>query len=268
MSGLRNPSGRSNHASLAQIRAVCQPPEITGRGKAEHWTGDLYMRSASLPLTKLFIASGWSANAVTWLMIGVGIAAGAALLLPGFIGALLAAVLIQLQMLIDCCDGQVARWRGTSSPKGIFLDAFAHHTAEAALCIGFGISVAGGLGEPSWWSYLGALLAVGVVINRAMNEMVGRARLRAGLPLGSEASHVYEPNRSLVARAKSWARLIPIHRLLHSIELSLVIVIAALFDVVVGSSVPSQIVLVVLVCAVPLVIAGHLAAILSSRRLQ
>ena len=46
---------------------------------------------------------------------------------------LLAVVLGQLQMLVDCCDGEVARWRRTSSPAGVFLDKVGHYTTEALI---------------------------------------------------------------------------------------------------------------------------------------
>ena len=35
---------------------------------------------------------------------------------------ILAVLLTQLQLLWDASDGEVARWRGTSSPLGVFLD--------------------------------------------------------------------------------------------------------------------------------------------------
>ena len=45
----------------------------------------------------------------------------------------------QLQLLLDCCDGEVARWRRTFSPKGPYLDALAHYSTEAALPAALGI---------------------------------------------------------------------------------------------------------------------------------
>ena len=108
--------------TIAQLREVTQPPAIRGRRTAEHWTGDLYMRRVSPYLTRLLLRAGFSANAVTVFMIISGAASGFALLVPGLAGAVLAVALTQLQMLWDASDGEVARWRGTSSPLGIFLD--------------------------------------------------------------------------------------------------------------------------------------------------
>ena len=71
-------------------------------------------------------------------MILVGWSTAAALLIPGIWGALLAVVLGQLQMLVDCCDGEVARWRRTSSPAGVFLDKVGHYTTEALIPLALG----------------------------------------------------------------------------------------------------------------------------------
>ena len=78
-------------------------------------------------------------------MILIGWAAAAALLIPGIGGALLAVVLGQLQMLVDCCDGEVARWRRTSRPPGVFLDKVGHYSTEALIPLALGIRAAGGL---------------------------------------------------------------------------------------------------------------------------
>ena len=108
--------------TLEELRRVVQPDAVMSRAIAEHWTGTLYMRRLSVHLTWLLVRTPISANGVTSLMIVAGFLAGPALLLPGIWGPLLAALLAQFQMFLDCSDGEVARWRRTMSPKGIFLD--------------------------------------------------------------------------------------------------------------------------------------------------
>ena len=95
--------------SIAQLREVTQPPEVRLRANAEHWTASLYLRDLSPYLTWMLLRTSISANGVTGLMILTGWATAAALLIPGIGGAALALVLGQLQMLVDCCDGEVAR---------------------------------------------------------------------------------------------------------------------------------------------------------------
>lgn len=43
-------------------------------------------------------------------------------LLPGWGGLVAAAGVLELAYVLDCVDGQLARWRGTSSPVGAHLD--------------------------------------------------------------------------------------------------------------------------------------------------
>src|SRR5437899_1830317 len=102
--------------SVAELRAATQPASIFARNSGEHWGGRLYMRRLSPYLTRQFLRLGLSPNAVTALMIPVGLAAAALVSIPSVFAAVGAALLIQLQLLLDCSDGEVARWRGVSTP--------------------------------------------------------------------------------------------------------------------------------------------------------
>ncbi len=257
--------------TIEQLRQVTQPPAIRGRRSAEHWTGDLYMRRISPYLTRLLVRAGLSANAVTALMIVTGAASGAALLLPGLAGAVLAVLLTQLQMLWDACDGEVARWRGTSSPLGIFLDRTGHYLAESLIPLALGVRAAGGLGAlPAGygWTTLGALLAVVIVLNKSLNDMVHVSRAAAGLRPVSDDAATTAPRASALARLRRLARFLPFHRLYHSIEMSLLVLAAALVDLVAGDLIGTRVLLVVLVPASLLAVTGHFLAIVTSSRLR
>jgi phosphatidylglycerophosphate synthase len=257
--------------SIAELRAVTQPPAIRGRRTAEHWTGDVYMRQISPYVTRVLLRAGLSANAVTTLMILCGSAAGFALLVPGIWGPLLAVLLTQLQMLLDACDGEVARWRRTSSPLGIFLDKVGHYCAESLLPIGLGVRAAGGLdGLPDGygWTTLGALLAVVVLLNKALNDMVHVSRMNAGLPRMTDDDATTSPRIGGLARLRRLARYVPFHRLYHSIEISLIILAAAVVDAVADRPIGTEVLLLVLLPAALLAVAGHFLAIVTSARLR
>src|SRR3712207_4134230 len=96
--------------SIAELRAATQPPSIFERNSGEHWAGKLYVRRLSPYLTRALIPTPLTPNAVTWLMILTGVAAAGVLTLPGIVPAVAAVVLIQLQILFDCSDGELARW--------------------------------------------------------------------------------------------------------------------------------------------------------------
>ena len=70
-------SARSPRPSIAELRAATQPASIFARNSGEHWAGRLYIRRASPYLTRRLIPTRLTPNAVTWLMIAVGVAAAA-----------------------------------------------------------------------------------------------------------------------------------------------------------------------------------------------
>jgi phosphatidylglycerophosphate synthase len=255
--------------TIAELRAVTQPPSVTGRRNSEHWTGDLYQRRLSPYLTRVLLGTAITANGVTVLMIVTGAAAGAALLLPGLAGAVLAALLGQLQMLWDCCDGEVARWRRTFSPAGFFLDKLGHTVAETAIPLALGVRADGGFGSLGGWTTLGALLAVLVLVNKSLNDAVHLARSASGLPRLEDRAEEAAPRGAGVRRLRSLARFVPFHRAFHSVELTLLALVAAVVDAASGGGLGATRVLVVaLVVAAAVTVVGHLAAILSSSRLR
>jgi phosphatidylglycerophosphate synthase len=253
--------------TLAELREVTQPPSITGRATSEHWVADVYLRRLSPYLTRLLVRTSISANGVTWLMIATGASAGAVLLVPGLVGGALALVLGQLQMLWDCCDGEVARWRRTFSPAGTFLDKVGHYTAESAIPLCLGLRAQGGF-EVGGWAYAGAVLALLVLLNKALNDMVHVARAVAGQPLLQDVAGAGAPQRSLLARLRSLARFLPLHRVFHSVEMTILAFLAAVGDAVLGELTATRALLSVLAVGAPVVVAGHLAAILSSSKLR
>ncbi len=265
-------------SSIAELKRVAQPPEVRQRRNAEHWTASLYLRSLSPYLTWLLLRTSVSANGVTGLMILVGWSTAAALLIPGIGGAALAVVLGQLQMLVDCCDGEVARWRGTSSPAGVFLDKVGHYTTEALIPIALGIRAAGypfEAPEDFLWTTLGLLLALIIVLNKALNDMVHVARANAGLDKLADHRDEAVPTQSLVARLRRLARFVPFHRLYHSVELTLIAFAVAVLGLILSAAgvddaqlLADRWLVALLLPLSLLALVGHFVAILASKRVR
>lgn len=242
--------------SIAELKAKTQPESVTGRRNSEHWTADLYLRRISPYLTRLLIPTSVTPNGVTYLMILTGISISLSLLIPGWIAFLIAFILSQLQMLWDCVDGELARWREKFSPAGIFLDKVGHYFAEALIPIAIGIRLSD---EDYLYPFLGALLATLIVINKGLNDAVHVSRAFSGLErLQDKASPI---KRDSVATLRKMANLIPLHRSYHSVEMTLIFTLAAIFGFL-------QEAFLVLVLASPVVTLGHLISILSSSKLS
>jgi hypothetical protein len=58
--------------------------------------------------------------------------------------------LAHLAFWLDHVDGQVARWRGTASLDGVYLDYLMHHAANLALGFALGYGLAARSGDPRW----------------------------------------------------------------------------------------------------------------------
>ncbi|MFO7689973.1 MAG: CDP-alcohol phosphatidyltransferase family protein [Cryobacterium sp.] len=257
--------------SLAELRAVTQPPEVRLRANAEHWTASLYLRDLSPYVTWMLLKTRISANGVTALMILIGWSTAAALLIPGIWGALLALMLGQLQMLVDCCDGEVARWRRTSSPAGVFLDKVGPYSTEALILIALGVRAAAYPFETPadfLFTSLGLLLALIIVLNKALNDMVHVARANAGLTKLTDSHAEKTPTSSVLARARRLARFLPFHRLYHSVELTMVIFVAAVLGLFVGEPLMDRVLLIALVPLAFVSLIGHFVAIMASTRLR
>lgn len=262
---------RPSRPTVAQIREVCQPPAVRGRTNSEHWVADVYLRDLSPYLTRLLLRTSITANGVTWLMIVTGIGAALVLLIPGIPGGVLALVLGQMQMLWDCSDGEVARWRGTSSPKGVFLDRVGHYTTEGLIPIALGLRAAG-FPDQGWldspWPLVGALLAVLVLYNKSLNDMVHVARAYNAMPKLEDNASVGVPQSSGLRSARRLARLVPFHRSYHSVEMTMLAFVASLIDAAAGSLIATQVLVAALAIFGIVTVIGHLAVILSSRKLQ
>ncbi|MEQ1735313.1 MAG: CDP-alcohol phosphatidyltransferase family protein [Rhodoglobus sp.] len=250
---------------------MSQPPEVRLRANAEHWTASLYLRDLSPYLTWMLLRTSVSANSVTGLMILVGWATAAALLIPGVTGAALALVLGQLQMLVDCSDGEVARWRDTRSPAGVFLDKVGPYTTEALIPIALGLRAAGWpLDFPAdfAWTTAGFALALVIVLNKALNDMVHVARANAGLAKLSDSKGEAVPSSRLIARLRRAARFVPFHRLYHSVELTMVVFAAAIVGLFLPPLVAERWLLLILLPLAVLALVGHFVAIMASKRVR
>ncbi len=251
---------RPLHPTIAQIREISQPPSVTGRSNAEHWVADLYLRKISPYLTRIFLRTPISANGVTYLMILTGIATGLFLLIPGPLGIILALIAGQQQMLLDCCDGEVARWRSTKSPMGIFLDKVGHYCAEAIIPIAFGLRLAHWPEQPigsSAYPYIGALLALLIVLNKGLNDAVHVARAFSGLPKLADVKGINMPTKSTLRKIRRAFNYFPVQRIFHSVEMTILIAIFGGFD---------QSIVIALYIAI-FVTFGHLASIIFSSKL-
>jgi phosphatidylglycerophosphate synthase len=207
-------------------------------------------------------------NLVTGAMIVVGVLAAGVLSIPGIGAAVAVVALIQLQILLDCCDGELARWRQQFSPAGVYLDRFAHYLTETLLPIGLGIRADGGWDSIGGYTTLGLLAAVLALLVRTESALVAVARLEAGKPAFEDTVAVAAPRASGLARVRRVLGFFPFFRAFVAIEASLLALAAAVVDALADGSPGTRTLVVVLAPIAAVTAAGHLVAILASSRLR
>ncbi|GAA2125375.1 CDP-alcohol phosphatidyltransferase family protein [Streptomyces synnematoformans] len=248
---------------------MVHPAGVKDRRSGEHWAGRLYMREVSLRVDRHLVTTRVTPNQLTYVMTLAGVLAAPALLVPGIPGALLGVLMVQLYLLLDCVDGEVARWKQQFSIGGVYLDRVGAYLCDAAVLVGFGLRAADPWGEGSadWlWAFLGTLAALGAVLIKAETDLVGVARHQQGLPPVKESAA--EPRSSGVAVARRAASALKFHRLILGIEASLLILLLAVLDALKGDLYFSRLGVAVLAAIAMLQTLLHLVSILASSRLR
>ncbi|MFE7240242.1 CDP-alcohol phosphatidyltransferase family protein [Streptomyces sp. NPDC057580] len=255
--------------SVAELRPVVHPEGVKDRRSGEHWAGRMYMREISLHIDRYLVNTKITPNQLTYLMTVCGVLAAPALLVPGIAGAVLGVVMVQLYLLLDCIDGEIARWKKQFSLGGVYLDRVGAYLCDAAVLVGFGLRAADlwGSGRIDWlWAFLGTLAALGAVLIKAETDLVGVARHQGGLPPVKEAAS--EPRSSGLALARKAAAALKFHRLVLGIEASLLILVLAILDAVRGDLFFSRLGVAVLAGIALVQTLLHLVSVLASSRLK
>jgi phosphatidylglycerophosphate synthase len=244
----------SSRPSVDELRAVAQPASIFARNSGEHWAGRLYVRRVSIHLTRALIPTRLTPNMLTWGMVLVGLGAAVCMAVDSVWAAAGAVVLIQAQILLDCSDGELARWRRQSSPVGIYLDRFAHYFTETLFPIALGIRC-----DEVVLGLIAAVLALAV---RTESALVAVARLESGAGRAEDTAAVAAPQVSLLARLRRAVGFFPFFRAFIAVEASVLSLIAILFED------GTRVLVIALVPIAAITALGHLVAIVTSQRLR
>jgi len=107
--------------SIKELRLICQESRDDVLYQRS-WFDRNFTRRFSIYFTKPFIKLGISANQATAVDFLIGLAAGIFLTFANPAFWLIGIALFYLYFVFDCVDGEIARYRKTSSPVGSFLD--------------------------------------------------------------------------------------------------------------------------------------------------
>jgi phosphatidylglycerophosphate synthase len=121
--------------------------------EAEEYADRFVHRPLAALLVPLLLRSPVTPNQVTILSGAVGVISGAALAWGAHRPAarLLGGVLLFVAVVLDCCDGQLARARGTFSTTGAVLDGLSDYAVGISFGLGATYVLAHGYGSAWFW---------------------------------------------------------------------------------------------------------------------
>jgi len=254
--------------SIAELRQETQPDWLLARPGAEHWAGRLYMRQVSIRLTRLLIPTRVTADMITATMLITGPGAALALTVPHLWGAIVAFVVIQIQALLDCTDGELARWHRRTGPIGIYLDRIGHYVTDGTLVVAVGIRADGGLTSMNGWAMIGLATGFLVLLTKAETDLVHVARAQSGRPQVADTAAVATPRAGVVRLLRSLVGRVPFNRALLAIEMTGLAVIAAVIDSARDGLSATRVLDVALLVIAVIVVAGHLLSTITSDRMR
>ena len=128
---------------IGELRKICQSGhENSGYRKYVN-------RRISIYITKLLLYTPITPNQVTVFCILLGIASGILFSFGNYWYSIIAALLINLSEELDYVDGEIARYRGTSSPLGQYLDQLGHIIVYPTLFMGIAYGVYNNFHNPT-----------------------------------------------------------------------------------------------------------------------
>ncbi len=116
-------------------------------------------RKLSRLFSRLFLRVRWSPAVITVLSLMVGLAGAACFAMGSYRLDILGAVLFQVAVILDCCDGEVARLTFAESRVGQVLDIVADNIVHMAIFAG----IAWGVVQKDLWQSSSLSLIVGAV---------------------------------------------------------------------------------------------------------
>lgn len=139
------------------------------------WWVKMWVRKASFPFTYLFINLGFSPNAVSILSIAFVLAACVGYVVSTPVAIITAVLLINVWLILDCVDGNIARCRKQRTVYGEFVDDIGGYYVVAFiyLAIAFCVYNIGGIFvdvSNKWILAAGGVACICDILARLINK--------------------------------------------------------------------------------------------------
>ncbi|MFA6600699.1 MAG: hypothetical protein WCU74_06800 [Candidatus Omnitrophota bacterium] len=169
--------------SLTELKTICQTT-------AQRDVSNVYMRyvcrPVSIRITRLLIPTAVTADQVSAVMILTGVLAAAMFLTGIPFLFYLGIALFQLWYVLDCVDGEVARYRNFQQSKvvtvektqlpitGAYWDYLNHYIVHGLVPFAAAFGMGGGEGRGAGWVLAGFLATMGQILLLAIHDTKSR----------------------------------------------------------------------------------------------
>ncbi|GEM_PF-5176411 len=99
----------------------------------------IFLRDLSLPVAYFLAKVGIKPHTVTTTFLIISIVANIIFIIPSIYTLIILIIFHEIAQLLDCVDGQLARYQGISSKFGERLDSLAHSMISGTFMLAFGI---------------------------------------------------------------------------------------------------------------------------------
>ena len=125
--------------STKELRAICQS---SAQNPARESKIGRSSRFFSIYFTRLFLYTGLTSHNITVLSVLIFFIGMSFFILPTFLAHIVGLVFVYLSIIIDCCDGEVARFRKKSGVLGsIYTEPVSHDIQYGLMLLPVGIGV-------------------------------------------------------------------------------------------------------------------------------
>lgn len=115
--------------SINELRQICQKTYSSPYNR-------LVTRRLSIYLTRLLLYTPITANQVTLFMTIVGLLSGLLFAYGDYWYSIIGALLYFLYHLLDHVDGEIARYRGSASLRGYYIERLSHIVVQPLIFVG------------------------------------------------------------------------------------------------------------------------------------
>jgi CDP-alcohol phosphatidyltransferase-like enzyme len=167
------PGFRFESPRILGLRRVLQKPKT----EQSTW-GWLFTRRISIYVTLLLSHTSVTPNQLTFSSILIGITAGLLWTVGSHLCFIIGGILFQVMYLLDCVDGELARYKNMSSPKGAYVDFVGHYFTAFAMIVGASL----GLMKTQGMAILhfGLVIAIFHLGDELLRDLLYKAKLKFG----------------------------------------------------------------------------------------